>query len=236
MMKNYEFTYLTRQDMPEDEAKKLQDKLTAAITAKNGVIVELPKAFKKRLAYRVKKQDAAYVNTILFQAEPAFAVDFKKETDTIAEILRGLIIFYDPEKLKKQPRRERPTAARPFVEMETTPAQSFPAVVEKKIEKPVAESPKEEAREEKKETKIAAKETKKETDAEKPVAAKKSTEAKPVPAAGEETKPASAKSSGEAMPASAKSSGEAMPAKPKRRTKIKAELRDIEEKLDEILK
>jgi Ribosomal protein S6. len=47
MMKHYEFTYLTRQDMPEDEAKKLQDKLVALIAAKNGTITDLPKAYKK---------------------------------------------------------------------------------------------------------------------------------------------------------------------------------------------
>lgn len=197
MMKHYEFTYLTRQDMPEDEAKKLQDKLIALITAKNGAITDLPKSYKKRLAYRIKKQDAAYVNTILFQSEPAFAVDFKKETDTIPEILRGLIIWYDPEKLKREPRRERPAARTASAGIETTVAQSFPAIEEKKAEKLAAE--------------ITVKEI-------------KETKEEEIKTPKEETK--------EEEPASE----EAKPAKPKRRTKIKAELRDIEEKLDEILK
>jgi len=210
MMKHYEFTYLTRQDMPEDEAKKLQDKLVALIAAKNGTITDLPKAYKKRLAYRVKKQDAAYVNTILFQTEPAFAVGFKKDTDTIAEILRGLVIWYDPEKLKREPRRERP-AAKPPVETEMAPAQSFPAVEEKTAKTVAAETPKEEVKKEKKEE--AAKMSGKET----------------------ETKPASAQGSELPSETPAKDD-EAKPAKPKRKTKVKAELRDIEEKLDEILK
>ncbi len=153
--------------MPEDAAQKLREELAEMITAKNGVIVDLSKAYKKRLAYQIKKQDVAYVNTILFQSDAVNVVAFKKETDTIESILRGLIIAYDPEKLKKATRRERPAA------------------VAMKSEK----------------TEIA-------DDQEKP--------AKPADEASGKT--------------------EEKPAKPKRKTKLKAELRDIEEKLDEILK
>ncbi len=152
--------------MPEDVAQKLREKLTEMITAKNGIIVDLSKAYKKRLAYQIKKQDVAYINTILFQSDAANAVAFKKETDIIESILRGLIIAYDPEKLKKATRRERPAAA---------------AVKSEKTEPT--------------------------DDQEKPV--------KPADEASGKT--------------------EEKTAKPKRKTKLKAELRDIEERLDEIL-
>ena len=143
MMKDYEYTYLTRQDMTEEAAKSLLDKLVASITAKNGVIVNLPKAYKKRLAYRIKKQDAAYINTILFQMEPAPLDEFKKEAFLIVEVLRGLVVSYDPEKLKREIRPEMGSE-------ESKPAETIAA-----IEKPVAETMKVEpvkiAKEEKKE-------------------------------------------------------------------------------------
>ena len=198
MMKHYDFTYLTRQDMDEASAKALSDKLVASIQAKQGTITEIPHAFKKRLAYRIKHQDVAFVNTILLQLEPAAAVDFKKETDGITEIIRGLIVFYDPEKLKKEIRRERPAmAARLAAEGSTGNEKAL--AFEPKAEETTKEVKEEKAEEPKKETK---EETKVEETAEK----KPEEEAK-------ETKAA----------------------KPKRK-KAKVELRDIEEKLDEILK
>ena len=221
MMKDYEYTYLTRQDMTEEAAKNLLDKLVASITAKNGVVVNLPKAYKKRLAYRIKKQDAAYVNTILFQMEPAPLDEFKKETALIVEILRGLVISYDPEKLKREIRPE-------MGDEESKSAETVSAT-----EKPAAETAKVEpvkiAKEEEKPEIKEEKEEKKETKKEEPVTEAPKEEKK------EEEKPASAQGYGEAKPAAAESSGETKPAKPRKR-KIKAELRDIGEKLDEILK
>lgn len=195
-MKHYEYTYLTRQDMPEETAKSLQDKLGSMIASRNGIVSESPKSYKKRLAYRIKNQDAAYVNTILFQTEPAEAVAFKKEADAMPEILRAIIVSYDPEKLKKEPRRERPMASvkTPVLQAETEKpaAAKEPEETEKPAPKTKAE-PKEAAKEEIKEEEGKEEEGKKEEEAK---------EEKPKP----------------------------------RRRKIKAELRDIEEKLDEILK
>jgi len=188
MMKHYDYTYLTRQDISEEDAKKVQDDLAAFLQEKNSVIVDLPKAYKKRLAYRIKKQDAAYVNSILFQSQAETAIAFKKEADINPAILRGLLVAYDPEKLKIEMRRERP--ARIATDKEASaPVPTFEPKKEAAPEK-APEAPKKESKEKEKEAK---EEKKKEEKEEKPAA------------------------------------------KP-RRKKIKVELRDIEEKLDEILK
>ena len=196
MMKHYEFTYLTRQDLDEVGAKALSDKLVASIQAKQGTITEIPRAFKKRLAFRIKHQDVAYVNTILLQLEPAAAVDFKKEADIIPEIIRGLIVFYDPEKLKKEIRRERPAMAAKLATEESAEGEKALAF-ETKDEETVKENKTEEP---KKEAKVGTK-------------AEETAEKKPEEEEAKEPKAA----------------------KPKRK-KAKVELRDIEEKLDEILK
>jgi len=184
-MKNYEYTYLTRQDMSEDDAKNLQDKIGSFVTGKGGAIVDAPKARKRRLAYAIKKQNAAYLNTILFSFDPQNLADLKKDIAGETEILRGLILAYDPKKMEKEVRRGRPAIA--------------------------AAAPEKEAAEE--------------------------TAAKPEKDSSEEKTPSEDKDK-DKKDAAAKPAADAKeaPAKPKRRTKIKAELRDIEEKLDEILK
>ncbi len=179
-MKHYEYTYLTRQDMSEDDAKNLQDKIGSFVTGKGGAIVDAPKARKRRLAYAIKKQNAAYLNTILFSFDPQNLTDLKKDIAGETEIMRGLILAYDPKKMEKEVRRGRPAIA-----AAEAPAEEAPAKIKPESKK---DSPKE---------KTLSKES------------------------GEDKKDAPA---------------EEAPAKPKRRTKIKAELRDIEEKLDEILK
>jgi len=106
MTKNYEYTYLTRQDMTEEAAKTLQEKIARLITAKNGAIIDTPRSYKKRLAYRIKKQDVAFVNAVMFTLDADKLAAFKKDTDEISEILRGLIVSYDPKKLEAEARRE----------------------------------------------------------------------------------------------------------------------------------
>jgi len=184
-MKNYEYTYLTRSDMPEENAKALQDKLSELVTAKGGVVAEIAKSYRKRLAYPIRKQDSAYVNTILFSAPPENMPDFKKKTGKMEEILRGLIIIREPEKIKKGSRRQRP------IIMEKEAAATITAAAE-----------------------------------EKPAETKKAIESEPESKTIAKEKPI----------ADAVKKEEKEPVKPKRKTKIKAELRDIEEKLDEILK
>ena len=177
MVKNYEYTYLTRQDMSEEAAKDLQNKISEAIIAKQGAVINVPRSYKKRLAYKIKKQDAAYVNTIMFTLDTEKQELFKKETDVITEILRGLIVSYDPKKLEREARREpRSSEDR---NQETTPVAVVkeaekPAVVakEEKIEEPkIVKEEKEEIKKtvkEVKETKETEEETKKAKKEDKP--------------------------------------------------------------------
>ena len=230
MMKHYDYTYLTRQDISEEDAKKVQDDLAAFLQEKNSVIVDLPKAYKKRLAYRIKKQDAAYVNSILFQSQAETAIAFKKEADINPAILRGLLVAYDPEKLKIEMRRERP--ARIATDKEASaPVPTFEPKKEAAPEKaPEKKEVKDEA-----EIKEKAKEVKEEK--KEPASAKGSGEATTAPEkAPEAPKKESKEKEKEAKEEKKKEEKEEKPAAKPRRKKIKVELRDIEEKLDEILK
>jgi len=216
MVKNYEYTYLTRQDMSEETAKDLQNKISEAIIAKQGAVVNVPRSYKKRLAYKIKKQEAAYVNTIMFTLDTEKQELFKKETDIMPEILRGLIVSYDPKKLEREARREPRSS-------EDRNQESTPAVIVKEAEKPVA------VKEEKIEEPKVVLEEKKEVKA----AVKEIEETKEVKEEEKETKKAKKEDKPKEKEEKA---AEEKTAKPKRRTKIKTELKDIEQKLDEILK
>lgn len=190
-MKHYEYAYLTRQDISEEDAKKIQDDLTAFLKEKGGEIIDSPKSYKKRLAYPIKKQSVAYVNSILFSADSETIAEFKKQVDGVEQILRGLIVAYDPKKLKRESRRER--------------TRLSVNSVEGKQEESAEKQREEETRE------------------------------KPVKDTVSKSAPAEEEKEGKPAEPSGNQDSEEKKVKPQRK-KVKAELRDIEQKLDEILK
>ena len=132
-MKQYELTYLTAQDLSEEDVKSLQEKLTAAIVAKNGVVTEFQKPYKKRLAYPVSKRDIAYVNTVIFGLEPKDLETFTNGLKEEPRILRSLTIVYAPFTPRTPLRRKRST--------ETVPAET-PEEETKEVKKPAAKKEK----------------------------------------------------------------------------------------------
>lgn len=102
-MKYYELTYLTQQDMSEEASKQLQDKFLALIATKQGMVVDSQKAYKKHLAYPVKKQTAALVNSVRFQMDPGPLVALNDEVKKDALVLRSLIVTYVPQPVRQMP-------------------------------------------------------------------------------------------------------------------------------------
>jgi len=135
-MKQYELTYLTAQDLAEEEVKSLQDKLAAAIKATNGTVTEFQKPYKKRLAYPIKKREIAYVNTVIFGLEPKDLENFTNGLKEEARILRSLTIVYAPFTPRTPLRRKR------VVETAPAPASEIAEETKKttvKKERPKAE-------------------------------------------------------------------------------------------------
>jgi ribosomal protein S6 len=138
-MKHYELVYLTRQEMTEEEAKKLQEKLADFIKSKQGTITEIQKAYKKKLAYPVKKQEAAYVCSVKFQISGQDLLILKEEVRKDNQILRSLIVAYIPV-IPRQPLiAEQKTEARPEQEAGQTPPDDSGKQIE---EKPAAQEEK----------------------------------------------------------------------------------------------
>jgi ribosomal protein S6 len=117
-MKYYELTYLTMQDMSEEAAKQLSDKFAASIVAKLGVVIDTAKAYKKRLAYPVKKQEVAFVNSLRFQIEPQPLLALNDEVKKDALILRSLIVSYVPQPIRR-------VVPRPVAEIEQQPSEKI---------------------------------------------------------------------------------------------------------------
>ena len=147
-MKHYELTYLTLQDMTEEAAKQLSDKFAASIVAKQGTVIDTAKAYKKRLAYPVKKQEVAFVNSMRFQIETQPLLAFNDEVKKDSLILRSLIITYIPQPIRpvlQRPVEEIQVQAQPEVKtQEPQPATAEPEVKQevKKEEVKTPEKPK----------------------------------------------------------------------------------------------
>jgi ribosomal protein S6 len=130
-MKYYELTYLTSQDMSEEAAKQLLDKFAAMIVSGQGIVVDSQKAYKKRLAYPVKKQQMALVNSIRFQMESAPVVAFNDEIKKDALVLRSLIVTYVPQPIRQM---REPIIQAPVAEQSAAKEPVAVATAEAKIE------------------------------------------------------------------------------------------------------
>lgn len=102
-MKYYELTYLIPQEISVEDQKSFSDKLAESISAKQGIVIDIAKPVKKRLAYPIKKQEAAILLSIRFQMEPQSLLVFKDEIQKNQQILRSLIIAYKPQTIAAIP-------------------------------------------------------------------------------------------------------------------------------------
>ncbi|MDP3996052.1 MAG: 30S ribosomal protein S6 [bacterium] len=135
-MKTYELTYLISSELTEEQAKELQNKVSALIQGEEGLLIGGSLISKKRLAYAIKKQSQAYLVTTIFQLLPEKLANLEKALKTDGQILRYIILIKRPVKeVKKsrmfiEPKIEKPKKEKK-VELEA---------IEKKLEEILAQS------------------------------------------------------------------------------------------------
>lgn len=97
-MQRYELTYLISDEIPEEEMKSLQNKVTSLIQEEEGILGKENVFLRRKLAYPIKGRIQAYLTVSDFQLNPEKLADFEKKLKEIAQILRYLIL------IKKSPR------------------------------------------------------------------------------------------------------------------------------------
>lgn len=125
LMKQYEITYLTKEDLKEKPVAK-------EIESLGGKIINASSLGQKQLAYKIKKQKEAFFTNILFEIEGEKIIELNRKLGLKEEILRHLIVISKKTKevLPKKPKEIK------------KPVESKPIKEEKKIEKATAKLPK----------------------------------------------------------------------------------------------
>lgn len=91
-MKHYELTYLVASNVPEEEIRKIREKITAFSEEKGGLFQDQSFPLKKNLAYPIKKETEAYLCVATFQLNPEHIDGLEKILKEEGRILRHLIL------------------------------------------------------------------------------------------------------------------------------------------------
>ncbi len=88
-MKNYEITFITKEDAKEKPIKAILENL-------GGKITNISSLGQKTFTYPIKKEKSGFYTTVNFEIEPEKVVDLNKKLGLEEEISRFLIISVKP--------------------------------------------------------------------------------------------------------------------------------------------
>ncbi|MCL5406927.1 MAG: 30S ribosomal protein S6 [Patescibacteria group bacterium] len=154
MNKQYEITFLTKEDLKEKPVSK-------EIEALDGKIISTSTLGQKQLSYKIQKEKEAYFTTVVLEIDPEKIIELNRKLNLKDEILRHLIVIFKKKETstKITKKEELPTEEKPKPEeekkiteiekeVETEKAKKeiktpkkvqIPAVKPKKVEKPEIE-------------------------------------------------------------------------------------------------
>lgn len=146
MNKQYEITFLTKEDLKEKPVLK-------EIESFDGKVISTATLGQKQLSYRIQKEKEAYFTTVVFEINPEKLVDLNRKINLKDEILRHLIVTFKMKEtpLKVAKKEEVPSLEKPEISEEKKEVEikkevvkapkkvRIPALKPKKVEKPEIE-------------------------------------------------------------------------------------------------
>ncbi|MDO8436373.1 MAG: 30S ribosomal protein S6 [bacterium] len=132
-MNHYELTYLVASSVPEEEIRKIREKITAFSEEKGGLFQDQSFPLKKKLAYPIKKETEAYLCVATFQLNPEHIDGMEKILKEENRILRHLILTKKPSQIRVE-KAEEFKIRFPLKRKEGTTEQSITRPQEKKVE------------------------------------------------------------------------------------------------------
>lgn len=133
-MKNYEITFITKEDQKDKPVKTILENL-------GGKILSVSSIGQKTFAYPIKKEKAGFYTTVNFEIESEKVIDLNKKLALEEDILRFLIIAVThTAQMAQLPTKTKETEIIPEPEKELIPEPEKEIIVEtikeEKIEKP----------------------------------------------------------------------------------------------------
>ncbi len=130
MQKNYELLYIVHPDL-EGSTEKVTEKVVSSITKADGKVTNQEDWGKRKLAYKIAKNDFGVYVLINFTVDSESLHLIERDIRLSEEIMRSMVVAV-PDIKELVPRREKPVEAEVKVE---EPANII--VSEEKTEKPV---------------------------------------------------------------------------------------------------
>ncbi|MCD6116085.1 30S ribosomal protein S6 [bacterium] len=134
-MRQYETTFIIDTHLPDEAIEKTIEKYKNFITGDNGVVNNIDRWGKRRLAYEIKKKQYGYYVCLRFEAEGSFIEKLAKEFKLDDSILRYLTLLV-PKSLLQEEARQKARKESKIAALETTK----PVSEESKESKSVIES------------------------------------------------------------------------------------------------
>ena len=94
-LNNYELIYILRPDLTEDKLEAAIENVRKFITNKSGVISDLQKWGKRRLAYPIKHVGEGIYILVKFQMKPGANRELETSLRISEDVLRHLLIKVD---------------------------------------------------------------------------------------------------------------------------------------------
>jgi small subunit ribosomal protein S6 len=127
MNRTYELMFIVRPDMPEEDQDKLISTLESAVTSSGGVLKNVEKMGKRRLAYSVRRfRDGLYV-LLTVEGGGAVMLELERRLRVTEPVLKFLTVRVDEEqkrleKIAKIRAARRKVSAAPPLETGGEPA------------------------------------------------------------------------------------------------------------------
>lgn len=94
-MHNYELMYIISPTLDAEQTEAMVEKFKALIESNGGVITDLKKWGKRRLAYEINDLRDGYYVVVNYQAAPSLAAELERVLRITEEILRSMIVRKD---------------------------------------------------------------------------------------------------------------------------------------------
>jgi len=125
MNRTYELMFIVRPDMPEEDQDKLISTLESAVTSSGGVLKNVEKMGKRRLAYSVRRfRDGLYV-LLTVEGGGAVMLELERRLRVTEQVLKFLTVRIDEEQ-KRLDKIAKLRAARRKASATPAPAPAQP--------------------------------------------------------------------------------------------------------------
>jgi len=137
--RDYELGIVLGPETPDEQARAIVERITAAVTAQGGVVVRINAWGRRRLAYPIEHHRDGLYYFFDLQLPPASVVEIERLIGVNEDIVRHLIKARDPRVIGDERKRAEEAEIRAQQQAEARAAQEAEAAAQAQTEAPTEE-------------------------------------------------------------------------------------------------